>query len=455
MNVWQLVIKEIRYRKLSFALGIASILAAIGCLVGAMTLLKAHDQYSQQILKRKQIQTEQQMAKLKDDMRKATLKLGLNVVILPKDQDRGDWYANDYGSKYMPAEYADKLANSGIVTIRHLLPVLQQRVKWPEKKRTIILVGTRGEVPNLHKSARKPLVQPVPEGKVVLGYELHQSLGLNVGDKVKFMGEEFSIHKCHAERGDKDDITAWIHLGQAQQLLDKRGQINAIIALECICMGRDLSKMRSDIASVLPDTQIFEIGKTKVLARFEARTKAAQAAKAALEQENKLGLHLKEERELFASILVVIVMAACGIWIGFLALTNVRQRRSEIGILRALGFRTGRILCLFLSRAVVMGLAGGILGFIVGFFVGRNMGFIPPLRQGSGFIAEQISVDVATDLPPLLLSQESVGSASQVSFDPALLILALVLAIFLSAVASWIPAVIAAKRDPAEILREE
>lgn len=430
MNVWQLVIKEIRYRKLSFTIGIVSVLAAIGCLVGAMTLLKAHDLYTRRILEYKQAQTEKQMAKLKDDMRKATLKLGLNVVILPKEQNRADWYTNDYGSQYMPAEYADKLADSGIISVRHLLPVLQQRIKWPEKKRTVILIGTRGEVPNIHKSPKKPLVQPVPEGKMVLGYELHQNLGLNVGDKVKFMGEEFSIHKCHAERGNKDDVTVWIHLEQAQKLLDKQGLINAIIALECICIGRDLSKMRAEITNVLPDTQIFEIGKTKVLARFEARTKAAQAAKATLEQDKKLHFNLKRERELFASILVAVVMVACGVWIGFLTLTNVRQRRSEIGILRTLGFRTGQILHLFLTRAVVMGLAGGILGFIAGFFIGRHM----------VFVTEKINVEAA---------------AGQALFDPALLILALVLAVVLGVVASWIPAVIAARIDPAEILREE
>lgn len=235
MKVYRLVIKEILYRKLSFTLGLVSIVVAVGCLVGALTVLKAYDLRTQQILERKQVQTRKHMAKLKDDMRKATLKLGLNLVILPRDQNLGDWYADDYGTKYMPEEYVDKLANSGVVTVRHLLPNLQQKIDWPETRRTIILVGTRGEVPNLHKSPTTPLVQPVPEGTIVLGYELHQSLGLNVGDSVKLLGEEFTIHKCHEHRGSKDDITAWINLRQGQELLDKKGRINAIVALQCVC----------------------------------------------------------------------------------------------------------------------------------------------------------------------------------------------------------------------------
>lgn len=114
----------------------------------------------------------------------------------------------------------------------------------------------------------------MPEGTIVLGYELHQSLGLNVGDSVKLLGEEFTIHKCHEHRGSKDDITAWINLRQGQELLDKKGRINAIVALQCVCVGRDLSRMRSEITKVLPDTQIVEIGTEKALARFETRMRA-------------------------------------------------------------------------------------------------------------------------------------------------------------------------------------
>jgi hypothetical protein len=430
MKIWRLVIKEILYRKLSFALGLVSVAVAVGCLIGSLTLLRAYNLRTQQIVERKQAQTKKQMDKLKDDMRKATLKLGLNLAILPRGQNLGDWYADDYGSKYMDEKYVDKLANSGVVTVRHLLPNLQQKIKWPEKKRTIILVGTRGEVPNLHKSPRKPLVQPVPMGKMVVGYELHQSLGLKVGDKVKLLGREFVVHRCHEERGSKDDITVWIYLKEAQELLDKKGLINAIIALHCLCAGPDLSKMRSDIMAVLPDTQVVEIGTEKALARVEARMKAAETAKAEVEGVKKLRLHLRDERERFASILVVIIMVASGIWIGFLAMSNVRERRPEIGILRTLGFRSGQILFLFLSKAIVMGFAGGLLGFITGLFVGR----------GLGGALEQVSVETAT---------------AQMLFDPALLILSLVLAPLLSGVASWIPSMIAAQQDPAEILQKE
>jgi hypothetical protein len=48
------------------------------------------------------------------------------------------------------------------------------KIIWPEKNMTINLVGTRGEIPNLHLDPQKTWLQPVPDGTIILGYELHK-----------------------------------------------------------------------------------------------------------------------------------------------------------------------------------------------------------------------------------------------------------------------------------------
>ncbi|NQT21671.1 MAG: ABC transporter permease [Planctomycetes bacterium] len=428
MTIWRLVGKEILHRKPGFALGLISVALAVGSLVGALTLLGAYDVRTRQILALKEAETEQKMNALQDQVRKAMLGLGFNVVILPKDQNLGDWYADDYASRYMPEEYVTRLAKSDIITVRHLLPSLQQKVKWPEMKRTIILVGTRGEAPDLHASPKKPMVQPVPAGRIVLGHELRQSLGLEVGDTVALMGREFTVHRCHAERGTKDDITAWISLEEAQELLDKKGLINAILAVECKCAWADLPKVRAEITRILPDTQVIERA-SKALARAEARTKVAEEARAAVLREKQNRAELRGERERFASVLVPVVMVASAAWVAFLALANVRERRAEIGILRALGLRSRQILLLFLSKAVAMGLAGGAVGFFGGRLIGQYL----------GTTLDDIGAD----------------AAGTTLFDPKHIVPALVMAPLLAVVASWIPAMIAARQDPADILRQE
>ncbi len=430
MKIWHILVKEILHRWRSFALGIFAVIVAVGSLTGALTLLKVHDLHTQKILTEKEEETEKKMAILKDEMRKATLKLKFNLLILPKQQSIRDLHIKGYPSEYMPEEYVTRLANSGIITVRHFLPSLQQRIKWPEKNRTITLVGARGEVPNLYKDPRKPLVQPVPQGTIVLGYGLHYSLGLQVGDKVKLLGREFTVHKCYEERGSKDDFTAWIHLRQAQELLDKEGLINAILALECICQGVEglLEKIRTEIEQILPGTQVIEKG-TKALARAEARVKVGQEAKAAVERERRHRTQMRSEREFFAAVLVPLVMVACAVWVGLLAFNNVRDRKTEIGIQRAIGFRARQIMFLFLTKFLVMGLLGGALGIFVGLGFGRWLG--------------------------LTLEEDIGGIAAGELFNPGLLFLVLIIAPVLTVISGWIPTMIAIRQDPAEALREE
>lgn len=429
MTIWNLLIREILHRKLNFALSVLSVIVASGSLVGAVALLRIHDIHTNELLEQKQAELAQQMAQLQDDTRKAMLKLGFNVVILPKDQNLSDWYADDYASKYMPEDYANRLANSGVVTVRHLLPSLQQKVDWPERKRKIILVGARGEVPELHKNPVKPLVQPVPPGTISLGYELHRSMDIEVGDQLELMGRKFTVHACHKERGDKDDITAWIYLAEAQELLDKPGLINAILALECLCVGEEgLPLIRKEIAAILPGTQVIERG-SQVIARAEARTKVEAQAKLSVEQEKQARENLREVREHLASILIPVVVTACAIWIAVLGFTNVRARREEIGILRALGVCSRHILAMFLSRHVLVGVLGGALGF--------GAGVLSAVYFGAAREGTQLQM-IETGLPYAGLLAFSVAGAAA-----------------LAVVAGWIPTMVATRQDPAEVLREE
>ena len=429
MKIWKLVTSEIHHRWMNFALGVLSVMVASASFIGSITLLHIHDLRTDKILQQKQDDLSKRMAGLKDDTRKAMLKLGFNVVILPKDQNLADWYAEDYASKYMPEDYVNKLADSEIVTVRHLLPSLQQKIEWPERKRTIILVGARGEVPNLHKDPVKPMVQPVPPGTISLGYELHRSLDLKVGEKVKLMGKEFTIHACHEERGNKDDITAWIYLSEAQELLDKRGQINAILALECLCTGPDaLPIIRKEIASILPGTQVIERG-SQALTRAEARNKVEKEAQVSIEQEKLGRQNLRAVRERLASILTPVIVTACAVWVALLGFTNVRARREEIGILRALGVSARGILVMFISRHILVGVLGGALGFCAG--VLAAVYFSAALEGTRIWIT-------GTDLSMLGLLVLSVGGAAA-----------------LAVIAGWIPTITAIRQDPAEVLREE
>jgi hypothetical protein len=420
----RLVLREIAHRKLNFILSLSAVALAAGCLLAALVFLREHDLSTAALLREKAEETRRELAVYEDEVRRLTLKLGFNILILPKDIQLADFHAHDFADRYMPEEYAQRLADSRLATVNHILPCLQQKTEWPEKKRTILVMGVRGEV-YLRSDKQKPLLAPVRPGELALGYELHRDLEIKPGGQVRLLGREFKVAECKPAKGSKDDITVWLNLREAQELLGKPGLINAIFALECNCATVDrLGEVRAEVAKVLPDTQVIEY-QTQALARAEARNLAAAKARKMLEDQRAAREELARRKEALAAVLLPLILAACAVWIGFAAWSNVRERRMEIGILRALGLRLGQVLSLVLGRAALAGLGGAGLGLAAG------LGFARGWDAG-----------------------ECMRSAVAEYLHPLWLFIFLAAAVGLAAVGSWLPALLAARQDPADVLRE-
>ena len=445
MNVWRLVIHEIRHRRLSAAVTVGVVALVCALVVSQLVLLGAHDQATETILAEKKAATEQRLKQLRadvsgraerfnDEMRVIMKRMGFNIWILPKDQDLTDLYSDGYASKLMPEQYVTTLAESRIITVRHLLPILERKVKWPEQGgRTIILVGTRGEVPVIHKKAKQPIGDPVAPGEIVLGYEIAKGLQLDIGAKIVLLGEQFTVTKRHGERGTKDDVTVWINLPQAQRMLDAEGQINAILALECSCAWADLAKVREEITRILPETQVKELH-TKALARAEARRRAADLGEMsirrvereesdALAQEKHSRTRIRQEKQALMAVFVPLALIVCAAWVGAMSYANVRRRGKEIGILRAVGLSGRQIGSLVVLRAGLLGLAGSVGGVVFGWMLA-----LPWAEQRN----------------PVVM-----GAAG------GWLIYVAIGAVLVCIAGSWPPAVVAERQDPAVLLREE
>lgn len=431
-------------------MGVLSVTIAVACLVGAQTLLRADQLITDQILAARVSEVEaavaakeeivrQAGADLEDAMRKHMKGLGFNILILPEEQSRSELLLSGMTAT-MPESYVDRLAESSIVTVNHLLPSVTRRIKWPEQDREVILIGTRGEVPIQHRALKKPLLEEVAENKVVVGYELHRDLQISPGDQLTLLGQEFTVSKIHPERGSTDDVTLWINLKQAQELLGMQNLINAILALECDCSGDRISAIRDEIKGILPGTQVVE-KYSEALARAEARARAKQVAETSLQQEQEAGLALLAQEEQsrrqleqqhagFASVMVPLVLVGSAVTIFLLALANVRQRTAEIGILRAIGLRTRQILTVFLSKATVTGILGSIPGIVLGLWAGVALAGLTShgLAWGQLFDAGDLQLTVLA---------------------------APVLALVLAGAATWLPALLAARQDPATILQEQ
>ena len=427
MNTLRLSIQEIVHRKLSFTLGLLSVMIAVGVLVGAVTMLSGHDLRTEQVIAEKEKETREEMARLEDDYRRIMKDMGYNVLILHADQSLDELQRLGYPTHYMPEDYAQRLADEKISTLNHLLPLLQETVSWPEMEREVLLTGVRGQVPIFHgmKHQRPPIMDPVDPGEIKLGADLAQSVGISEGDTITMRGRDLLVREVYDRRGTQDDLTAWVSLQQAQEWMGREGQINGILALECICDPGDLGTIQQTVREIVPDTQTYEFA-SLIMARGLARQRAAEAHEIAIEQEMHYRASLREERRAFASVLVPVAALGAGAWVMFLMMGNVRERRAEIGILRAIGVSARKIQSAFLLKAVLMGLAGGIVGLLAGVFAGAWLSEVPPGAEGFATLV-----------------------------DGRLLIAALLGAPILAALASWLPARTAARQDPALVLQEE
>jgi ABC-type lipoprotein release transport system permease subunit len=284
----------------------------------------------------------------------------------------------------------------------------------------------------------------VKPGTVLLGYEL--AGGRKPGQTVRVLNRDFQVSRVLREQGSKEDITIAMHLADAQSLLNKPKRINQIMALGCRCSSSDLPNIRKQLAQVLPDAQITEF-RSIAVARAEQRSAVetkqreivGQMRENLAERENILSQRkqiladMEASRgrvqriiETLAEVLTPLVVLASAIWIGLLALGNVRQRRSEIGVLRALGKGSGTIAALFIGKAVLLGLLGGAAGFLLGTLLAQWLG--------------QRAFDVPAD--------RLVAGAD-------VLLCAVLGAPLVSVVASYLPMLVALGQDPAIALRAE
>ncbi len=433
MRLLRWILNEALYRKTStalifFAVALASCAAAAGVL-----LLRSYDASIEAFVSEKEAALEKQMKRMWNEYRKITKGLGFNVLILPENQNLADFYADNFASEYMPEEYAQRLAQSKTITVQHILPTLVHKTTWPERKRTVLVFGVRGELSRMHfpeAQKKSPILEVVDPGAIVLGFELWKGLNIEVGDTVAFRGKTFAVSKCYPRRGNRDDITLWMNLGEAQAMFYKRDSINAILALECRCTAAknlaNIANIRNDLQKILPQTQVVEF-MSKAIARAEARYQATAVSRESIEAEKQRRIQLRETRAHYALWTAGVLATGCMLCIMFLFFGNFNRRRTEASMFRALGIPSSQIALVLFGKAALIGVIGAAAGSAASLGVSRAL--------------QNIAFD------------QSFHAA--VSFSPGLLAAILTGGVFFCVLGGLFPAITVLRTDPAVILQEE
>lgn len=345
-----------------------------------------------------------------DETRKIMREQGLNLYFFPKGTNLIDFYSVN-NTPCFPENYIDILAESETFdAVRHLTGILQVKYSdWKDpngSSHQIVLMGYKDEAMQRFLPKQETMGFDVEEGTVHVG----ALIAKNIPEGAHFVikgndGIEYSfpIAKRLVEGKGMSDQGVSFYLSDLQKVLGMEGKINKIEALGCVCKDGRINNARNQVQAIFTDLEVTEI------------SSIADARENQRLMMNKYG-----------SFIIPFVILTCLFITGLLFYQNIVARTKEIGILRSLGTSTASIIMMVLAKACLLGLAGGVTGFIAGNIIAEYFG-------GSIFRFTAMNIKPVWGLFWI-----------SIAAFPVLWMLA-----------SWIPALIAAKIDAARTLSEE
>lgn len=241
----------------------------------------------------------------------------------------------------------------------------------------------------------------LPEaGGVIAGARTAGVLGLSVGDAITVDGRRLPVSGILAATGSQDDHLLFTGLGEAQQILGKPGQIS-MAEVAALCNACPIEEMVRQIAGALPDARV---------------TAIQQVVKGRMDTLNRFGT--------FSMGLSAVVILVGSLVVLTTMMGSVRERREEIGIFRAMGFRKRHVMTIIFTEAAFIAGPAGMIGYLAG--TGTT-----------------------------LLAVRFVSGATQAGMplDPLLFGAAMLVSLTVGLTASIYPAVMAARLDPNTALR--
>jgi putative ABC transport system permease protein len=302
--------------------------------------------------------------------------LGANVLILPKSATLQNYYAVDMQGETIPEEYVTQLAMSDLAGLDNISPKLslpvelegtsftltgilpksefQAKAAWGGAgifSRPIGCGASVGMMGSQDKKtlARQRVIETLEDNEVLVGADVASKLGLKEAATLDVLGRRFSITAVLPQTGTVDDSRIFAHLHVVQDLAKKGPVINAIEVIGCC---QEISNGLVDkINRLLPDAKVVTI------------TQIADAQ-----------IKINRMMSNLSLMFLVIIVFVGGASIANYMYANVFERRREIGTLMALGAHSGLVLRIFLLKALILGVAGGIGGYIIGSILAMVLG---------------------------------------------------------------------------------
>jgi ABC-type lipoprotein release transport system permease subunit len=264
--------------------------------------------------------------------------------------------------------------------------------------------------------------------------------GIAVGDTMKIAGTAFRV--VGVSKAASAAANVYLPLARAQSIAGDKGKVNQIYVK---------ATSATQIAAVKREIKATVSGATVTTAQ-DLADQVSGSLSSASRLANQLGTWLAG-----AALIAAVAVAS------LLMLSAVGRRVREFGTLKALGWRSRRVVSQVLGEAVVMGIAGGIGGIVLAVAATRLISVLAPSLQATvGGAGLPTSVTQSGPGPSGPANGPGAAFASlthtvtvylHASISPALLGAAIALALAGALVAGGLGGWRAARLSPADALR--
>ena len=285
--------------------------------------------------------------------------------------------------------------------------------------------------------------------KTVMGSELARALGVSVGDTVTVYSpgnigrvlEQLDKMEGKSSKGDIDSLRQMVLPTELQVtgiFESGRYQYDSEFLLVPLHIGQELYGLGSSVHGLSVRTSDPDrAAETRELLRKVLPEDLS--CETWMEMNRQLFDAIAMERHvMFFLLMFIILVAAFGIMNTLITVTV--QKTREIGVLKALGARTGQIVSVFLVQGMVVGAIGVVFG------LGLGMSLIRWRNEVSAWLSSALHIEIF----PRSIYQFSEIPAEVVPSD---VVLICVSAFVICALAALIPAWIASRLDPVRALR--
>ena len=169
--------------------------------------------------------------------------------------------------------------------------------------------------------------------------------GLTVGGTITIDGTKFSIIGLATPTAEGAGSDVYLPLGKAQSVSDEAGKINTIYVEAT--NASSIARAQSSIKSALPSATV------------STAADLAKEVSGSLSSASNLASHLGTWLSIAALILAIVLAS-------LFTLSSVSRRVRELGTLKALGWRTPRVVGQVMGESLVQGIVGGVLGLAIG-----------------------------------------------------------------------------------------